>query len=86
VTAKSCLIALFLTVATTTTPRAAPPVSNPTVTGPISGGTRGQPFGALTPASMSASGDSEAEFFAAGTAASYEKDGECRSIRHTTRS
>ncbi len=54
---------------------AAPPVPNPVVTGPISGGTRGQAFGALPAASLASSALTEAEYFLAGTANAYEKEG-----------
>src|SRR5262245_17554790 len=50
-------------------------VLNPTVSGPISGGTRGSPFGALTAADLKQAGFTESEYFFGGTAHSYAKDG-----------
>lgn len=55
--------------------RLAAAVSNPAVTGPVSGGGRGQPFGALTPAELASSRFTEAEYFVSGTANAYAKDG-----------
>src|SRR5882724_6513330 len=55
--------------------RAADSVSNPTVTGPVSGGTHGQPFGALSASDLSSAPSTETEYFFAGTANAYEKDG-----------
>jgi len=75
VTAKRCLITIAVTMTAATTPRAAS-VANPVVTGPATGGSRGQAFGALPAASLSTSGYDEAEYFAAGTATSYDKEGE----------
>jgi Alpha/beta hydrolase domain len=75
VTAKRLLITIAVTMTAATTPRAAS-VPNPAVTGPVTGGARGQAFGALPAATLSKSGYDEAEYFAAGTATSYDKDGE----------
>jgi hypothetical protein len=50
----------------------APPSAS--LSGPVSGG-KGQPFGALTAADLSASRYTEAEYFVSGTAQAYEKDG-----------
>jgi hypothetical protein len=52
----------------------APAVPNPTVTAAVSGGTRGQPFGAL-PARDLPAGFLEEERFFSGTASSYTKSG-----------
>jgi hypothetical protein len=50
-------------------------VPNPNVRGPIAGGTRGGPFGALTAADLKQAGFTESEYFFGGTARSYAKDG-----------
>jgi len=50
-------------------------VPNPTVAGPITGGTHGQAFGAMTPAALAQSRYSETEYFYSGTASAFEKDG-----------
>ena len=53
---------------------AAPPVVNPTVSAPVTGGTRGQAFGGWTPATTPA-GYLEEERFFSGTATAYQKAG-----------
>src|SRR5580704_14656237 len=50
-------------------------VPNPSVARPTMGGSRGQPFGAMTPADLAQSHYTEAEYFYSGTASAYEKDG-----------
>ena len=50
------------------------PVPNPAVSAPPGGG-RGQPFGALTAPHLAQARYTEAEYFFAGTATAYEKDG-----------
>ena len=55
--------------------QAADAVAQPTVTGPIQGGTHGRPFGALDAADLTASRFTEAEYFFSGSATSYDKEG-----------
>jgi alpha/beta hydrolase family protein len=45
------------------------------ITGPITGGDRGQPFAGMTPAALAQSGFSESEFFISGTATSFKPAG-----------
>jgi alpha/beta hydrolase family protein len=54
---------------------AADTVPSSTVAGPTTGGSRGQPFGAMTPADLAQSHYTEAEYFYSGSASAYEKDG-----------
>ena len=56
-------------------PATAQPVLNPTVNGPISGGSRGQPFGALGAAVLAEAGYVENEYFFEGGARSFAKAG-----------
>ena len=53
----------------------ADPVPNPIVTGPTTGGTHGQPFGAMPAADVAQSHVTEAEYFYAGRATAFDKDG-----------
>jgi hypothetical protein len=55
--------------------RAADTVAHATISGPVSGGTPGGPFGGLDAAALAASRFTEAEYFFSGTATAYEKDG-----------
>lgn len=50
-------------------------VPNPSVTRPAVAGSHGGPFGATAPADLAANKYTESEFFIAGTAHAYEKDG-----------
>jgi hypothetical protein len=50
-------------------------VPDPAVVGPTTGGSRGQPFGAITPADLAQSRYAEDEYFYSGSAFAYEKDG-----------
>jgi hypothetical protein len=45
------------------------------ITGPITGGDRGQPFAGMTPAALAESGCTESEFFLSGTATSFKPAG-----------
>ena len=72
--AAAFLCMLGATIAMMTAPNAAEPVPNPTVSGPPGGG-RGAPFGALPAADLAQSRYTEAEYFFAGTATGFEKDG-----------
>jgi alpha/beta hydrolase family protein len=54
---------------------AADPPARATLSGPVHGGARGRPFGALEPADPAASRLSEAEYFFSGSATAYDKDG-----------
>jgi hypothetical protein len=69
------LAALVTVIAAGSAPAAAQTIPNPTVTGPIGGGDRGQAFGALGAADLAQSRYTEAEYFFAGSANAYEKDG-----------
>ena len=53
--------------------RAADTVAQATITGPVSGGTPGRPFGGLDDAALAASRFTEAEYFFSGSATAYEK-------------
>jgi hypothetical protein len=66
---------VLLTVTASSRAGAADGVPNPSVSGPIGGGDKGQAFGANTPADRAQSGYTDDEYFFGGTAASYEKDG-----------
>ena len=57
------------------TAKAADPVPNPIVTGPIAGGSHGQPFGAMPAADVAQAHFAEAEYFYAGRATAFDKDG-----------
>ena len=46
---------------------------NPTLTGPISGGSHGQAFGAMDPQTLADAGYIESEYFFNGTATSYSR-------------
>ena len=50
-------------------------VPNPVLTEPVSGGTRGQAFGAMDPADLAEAGYIEHEYFFEGTASSYDRVG-----------
>ena len=50
-------------------------VPNPVLTGPVSGGARGQAFGAMDPAELTQAGYIEHEYFFEGTASSYDRVG-----------
>jgi hypothetical protein len=50
-------------------------VARATVTGPVEGGAHGRPFGALEAADLAAARVTETEWFFAGSATSYDKDG-----------
>jgi hypothetical protein len=50
-------------------------VPSPTVSGPVGGGSHGQPFGALSAEDLARSHYVESEYFFSGTANAYEKDG-----------
>lgn len=45
------------------------------MTGPVTGGDRGQPFAGMTAAALAQSGYAESEFFISGTATSFKPDG-----------
>src|SRR5438046_1198470 len=70
-------LVLALIAATTLAPGggASDTVPGPTVVGPTTGGSRGQPFGAITPADLAQSHYTQAEYFYSGSAFAYEKDG-----------
>src|SRR5438132_8957366 len=72
---RSLAIAVAAVLAGVTVPRAAATVPNPSVTGPTSGGARGQPFGALPASYLAARNYTEAEYFVSGTATAYDKAG-----------
>jgi Alpha/beta hydrolase domain len=55
--------------------QAADAAAGATVSGPIQGGARGRPFGALEAADLAASRYTEAEYFFSGSATAYDKDG-----------
>src|SRR5580658_3249230 len=54
---------------------AAVPVASPQLSGPVSGGDRGAPFGALPADDLTHAGYSEAEYFYSGTATAYGNTG-----------
>jgi len=66
---------IVVAIATPVLLTAADAVPNPTIRGPVSGGDRGQPFGAMTSADLAAARLTESEFFFSGTAGGYDKDG-----------
>jgi hypothetical protein len=68
-----CVLALSLGIAAAS--GAAERVPDPTVSGPVGGGSHGQPFGALSAEDLSQSHYMESEYFFSGTANAYEKDG-----------
>jgi Alpha/beta hydrolase domain len=70
-----CALAFIGAMALPSASGAADGVANPAVAGPITGGARGQAFGAMTPADLAQARYSEAEYFYSGTAAAFEKDG-----------
>jgi hypothetical protein len=69
------LLILMALLAAAGTVSAADPVPNPIVTGPITGGSHGQPFGAMPAADAAQSHYAEAEYFYAGKATAFDKDG-----------
>src|SRR4051812_27764269 len=68
-------LALVLLVGSSQSALGADAVANPAVAGPVTGGTHGQPFGAMTAADLAKWGYSEKEYFYAGSARAYEKEG-----------
>ena len=72
---RAVLSAFGMVLAAVVLPRAAVTVPNPAVVGPTSGGTRGQPFGAIPTATLTATGYTEAEYFVSGAATAYEQEG-----------
>jgi hypothetical protein len=69
------VLALIAAAALARSGDAADTVPSPTVAGPTTGGSRGQPFGAMTQAELAQSHYTEAEYFYSGSASAYEKDG-----------
>ena len=74
-TCAAGLLTLMTLLAAAGTVNAADPVPNPIVTGPIAGGSHGQPFGAMPAADVAQSHYTEAEYFFAGRATAFDKDG-----------
>jgi hypothetical protein len=73
-TSLTTLAALSVILLASRTTKVAPAVANPTVSPPVTGGSKGQPFGAL-PAAERPAGYIEEERFFSGTATSYTKSG-----------
>lgn len=75
-TVRAALVALMVAVGAPSLPRAASPaVPRPTVVGPVTGGTHGKPYGALSAEELSQTKSVETEFFFSGSATAYERDG-----------
>ena len=72
---RTSILAVALAAAILSSAQARADAPNPVVTGPITGGTQGAPFGAMSAADLKSADYIENEYFFEGSATSYSKVG-----------